>query len=74
MSVADTVNEWFRQRLAGGPLAQHTPAYNQVAAALPALIAELGGETAVAPASNAAAPEWQPAAEQQQDEGEHAGA
>lgn len=41
MSKADIVNDWFRQSLAGGPLAQHTPGYNQVIAALPALIARL---------------------------------
>ncbi|MGC1300929.1 MAG: hypothetical protein WA840_01020 [Caulobacteraceae bacterium] len=43
MSTADVVNEWFRQRLANGPLARDTPAYNQVAQALPALISSLEG-------------------------------
>lgn len=41
MSTADTVNEWFRERLCGGELARHTPAYNQVAEALQDLIARL---------------------------------
>jgi hypothetical protein len=41
MSRADTVNTWFRERLATGALARDTPAYNQVAAALPDLIGRL---------------------------------
>jgi hypothetical protein len=41
MSVRDTVNEWFRTRLASGPVARDTEAYNQVVGALPALIAQL---------------------------------
>jgi hypothetical protein len=41
MSIADIVNTWHRERLAGGPLARATEAYNQVIAALPELIARL---------------------------------
>ena len=57
MLVADTVNEWFRQRLAGGALAQHTPAYNQVVEALPALISALQGGPVGEPAPAEAAVE-----------------
>jgi hypothetical protein len=41
MSIADIVNTWHREQLAGGPLARATEAYNQVLAALPELIARL---------------------------------
>lgn len=41
MSVRDTINDWFRTRLASGPLARDTEAYNQVMGALPDLIARL---------------------------------
>lgn len=41
MSTADAVNEWFRERLACGPIARDTDAYNQAFAALPDLIARL---------------------------------
>jgi hypothetical protein len=57
MSVRDTVNNWFGQRLACGALARDTEAYNQVAAALPELIAQLDPTDAPAPidATDAAA-------------------
>ena len=48
MNTADIVNSWFREKLAGGPLAQNTEAYNQAREALPVLIERL--ETATAPA------------------------
>jgi hypothetical protein len=40
-SVANVVNTWFSERLASGPLARDTPAYNQVVSALPDLISRL---------------------------------
>lgn len=43
MDIRETVNTWAAERLRGGPLATFTPAYNQVHAALPDLIARLGG-------------------------------
>jgi len=48
MSHADTVNNWFRERLSGGPIAQHTPAYNQLVEALPDLITRLEVKLAAA--------------------------
>lgn len=61
MSISDTVNTWFRERLACGALARDTEAYNQVSAALPDLIARLGGpavesEPEAAAAAEAVAP------------------
>lgn len=41
MSSRSIVDTWFRERLAGGPVARDTPAYNQVRDALPDLIARL---------------------------------
>lgn len=48
MPVAEIVNTWFHERLGVWPLAGHTEAYNQVAEALPDLIARLD-PTAPAP-------------------------
>jgi hypothetical protein len=48
MSTADIINSWFRDRCAGGPLGRDTEAYNQVAEALPDLIARV---EAAAPAA-----------------------
>lgn len=41
MSTADTINTWFQERLACGPIARDTEAYNQASAALPDLISRL---------------------------------
>lgn len=41
MDTTTIVNEWFREKLACGPLARDTEALNQVHSALPALIARL---------------------------------
>jgi hypothetical protein len=56
MSPADTVNTWFRERIACGAVARDTQAYNQVSAALPDLIERLGGPAAAAPADPEPAP------------------
>lgn len=40
-SNADIVNAWGAERLAGGEIGRHTPAYNQAMAALPDLIRRL---------------------------------
>jgi hypothetical protein len=58
MSTADTVRAWFSERLANGPLARDTAAYNQVFAAIPDLIARL--DPAPAPIKTAAAIVSQP--------------
>lgn len=50
MSVADIVNTWFAEKCACGALARDTEAYNQVAAALPDLIARLSPAAPEAPA------------------------
>lgn len=62
MSVSDIVNSWFREKLAGGPVAQSTEAYNQAQAALPVLIERLEA-AAAAPAkkTKAADPTTDPA-------------
>lgn len=44
--TSDIVNGWFTDRLAGGPLARDTLAYNQVVNALPDLIERLGASAA----------------------------
>jgi hypothetical protein len=41
MTLADTVNTWFRERLATGAIARNTEAYNQAHDAIPDLIARL---------------------------------
>ena len=41
MTTAEIVRAWFAERLASGPLARDTDAYNQVFNALPDLIAAL---------------------------------
>jgi hypothetical protein len=56
MSVRDTVNEWFRQRLATGALGRDTEAYNQVVAALPELIEQLEPGADPAPVATADTP------------------
>lgn len=55
MPISDIVNSWFREKLAGGPLAQSTEAYNQAHEALPSLIERLEAATAV-PATPAKKP------------------
>ena len=50
-NIADIVDTWFAQRLACGPVAHNTEAYNQVTAALPDLIAALSPAAAPAPAA-----------------------
>lgn len=61
MTTADIVNSWFSEKLAGGPLAQSTAAYNQAREALPVLIERL--ETAAtAPAKKSKSNAAQPAA------------
>lgn len=50
MSTADIVNSWFSEKLAGGPLAQSTAAYNQAREALPVLIERLEAAAPVAAA------------------------
>lgn len=54
MSKADIVNGWYRERLSSGPIAQHTPAYNQLVDALSDLIARL--DAAEDPAASEPAP------------------
>ncbi len=58
--ISDTVNTWFAERLATGAIARNTEAYNQAVAALPDLIARLGGTTSndapAAPAPATSAP------------------
>lgn len=41
MSHADIVNQWFQDRLRGGPLARDTEAYNQASNAIADLIERL---------------------------------
>ncbi|MDE1914741.1 MAG: hypothetical protein KGJ57_17420 [Sphingomonadales bacterium] len=56
ITTADTVNSWFRERLATGAIARSTEAYNQAVAALPDLIARLTpADPAPAPAGKAKA-------------------
>lgn len=50
MATADIVNTWFRERLANGPIARDTPAYNQLFEALPDLVSRLDAAAAPAPA------------------------
>lgn len=47
-SNADVVNTWAAERLAGGDIGRHTPAYNQAMAAVPDLIARLEANAAPA--------------------------
>ena len=57
MSTADLINDWFRERCAGGALGRDTEAYNQVVAALPDLIARLDPPAPAAdPAAKGAKP------------------
>lgn len=53
---ADIVNGWFADRLANGPIARNTEAYNQAQSALTDLITRLDAATAPAPADAAATP------------------
>lgn len=53
MSIADTVNTWFTERLANGPLARDTEAYNQAVSALPDLIERLTPTTDATAAADA---------------------
>ena len=39
--ISQTINEWYSERLRGGPLAQNTEAYNQVFQAKADLVARL---------------------------------
>jgi hypothetical protein len=58
MTPQEIVNAWFGERLANGPLARDTEAYNQVYAALPDLVSRL---TPAAPAPIPAPPPPAPA-------------
>lgn len=53
MTIADTINTWFAEQIATGPIARSTDAYNQALAAKEALIAALDTP---APAPAPAAP------------------
>jgi hypothetical protein len=46
MSNAEIVNAWFHEKIANGPIARDTPAYNQAFAAKADLIARLDAVSA----------------------------
>ena len=55
MTIADTVNTWFAEQIATGPIAQNTEAYNQALAAKDALIVLLDSAPSAASAAKIAA-------------------
>jgi len=65
MSTTDTINDWFRERIACGAVARDTEAYAQVLGALPDLVARLdppAPEPAAYPAPKARVAKAEPVA------------
>lgn len=61
--VMAAVDGWFNERIKRGPIAQHTPAYNQAYQALPDLKARIAKVLEEEPAAPAASEPVAPAAE-----------